>query len=69
LAVYLFVPVFVLTHYSLIRDHVRWFLLSDGYKACIFRLIVNRFSRVTESDIPASRDHVRYPHDLLSIRW
>jgi cell division protein FtsW (lipid II flippase) len=33
LAVYLFVPILVLTHYSILRDDVRWFLWSGGYKA------------------------------------
>lgn len=32
-AIYVLVPVLVLTHYSLARDHIRWFLLSEGYKA------------------------------------
>jgi cell division protein FtsW (lipid II flippase) len=33
LALYMFVPVLLLTHYSLTRDHVRWFLLSRAYTA------------------------------------
>ncbi len=33
LAVYLFASLPLLTHYSLVRDHVRWFFLSGGYKA------------------------------------
>lgn len=33
LAVYLFVPILLLTHYSATRDHVRWMLLSRAYRA------------------------------------
>lgn len=33
LAVYLFASFLLLTHHSLVRDHVRWFFLSGGYKA------------------------------------
>jgi hypothetical protein len=33
LGVYLVVSILLLTHYSLVRDHVRWFALSGGYKA------------------------------------
>ena len=33
LAVYLFASLLLLTHYSLVRDHVRWLFLSGGYKA------------------------------------
>jgi hypothetical protein len=31
--VYVFVPILLLSNYSLVRDHARWFLLSGGYKA------------------------------------
>jgi hypothetical protein len=31
--VYLFALLLLLSNYSLVRDHVRWFLLSGGYKA------------------------------------
>lgn len=33
LALYLFASLLLLTHYSLVRDHVRWIFLSGGYKA------------------------------------
>ena len=33
LAVYLFASLLLLTHYSLVRDHVRWLFLSGDYKA------------------------------------
>ena len=33
LIVYLWVPVLLLSNYSLVRDDVRWFFLSGGYKA------------------------------------
>jgi hypothetical protein len=36
LVAYLVVPILVLTHYSLVRDHIRWFLLSGGYKAKVW---------------------------------
>jgi hypothetical protein len=31
--IYLFVPILLLSNYSLVRDHIRWLLLSAGYKA------------------------------------
>jgi hypothetical protein len=33
LAIYLFASLLLLTHYSLVRDHVRWLFLSGDYKA------------------------------------
>jgi hypothetical protein len=33
LAAFLIVPTLLLSNYSLIRDHARWFFLSAGYKA------------------------------------
>jgi len=31
--IYLFVPILLLSNYSLVRDHIRWLLLSAGCKA------------------------------------
>jgi hypothetical protein len=33
LTAYVFAAMLLMSHYSLVRDHVRWFLVSGGYKA------------------------------------
>jgi hypothetical protein len=57
--VYVFVPILLLSNYSLVRDHVRWFLLSGSYRPKVFAQPPNGQLQHAEWDVwgfPASRD-------------
>jgi hypothetical protein len=47
---YLFVPLLLLSNYSLVRDHVRWILLSHDYKTKIIAQSSNQVLRHIEWD-------------------
>jgi hypothetical protein len=50
LMVYLWVPVLLLSNYSLVRDHVRWFFLSGAYKARVLAQAPNEQLKHVEWD-------------------
>jgi hypothetical protein len=50
LIVYLWVPVLLLSNYSLVRDHVRWFFLSRGYKSRVLAQVPNEQLKHVEWD-------------------
>ena len=57
--VYVFVPILLLSNYSLVRDHVRWLLLSESYKAKVLAQPSNEQLKHAEWDVwgfPASGD-------------
>ncbi len=50
LIVYLGVPILLLSNYSLVRDHARWFFLSGGYKAKVLAQAPNEQLKHVEWD-------------------
>jgi len=50
LVVYLWVPVLLLSNYSLVRDHARWFFLSGDYKAKVLGQAPNEQLKHVEWD-------------------
>jgi hypothetical protein len=50
LIVYLWVPTLLLSNYSLVRDHVRWFFLSGPYKAKVLAQPANEQLKHAEWD-------------------
>jgi hypothetical protein len=50
LVVYLWVPILLLSNYSLVRDHARWFFLSGGYKARVLAQAPNEQLKHVEWD-------------------